>query len=109
MIHSGYLLIDKHAGITSHRIVEILRNQFKIRKIGHTGTLDPFATGLVVVGIGEALKFINYLHEEPKVYEATLKLGKSTDTLDKEGKTIAEVPVPPLTQATLSETFLKFL
>ena len=109
MIHSGYLLIDKPAGITSHRVVEVLRKQFKITKIGHTGTLDPFATGLLVLGINEALKFLTYLHEEPKVYEATLKLGTGTDTLDCEGKIIESKPLSALDNEIVGKVLKGFL
>lgn len=109
MKQSGYLLIDKPAGITSHRVVEVLRKQFNIKKVGHTGTLDPFATGLLVLGINEALKFLNYLHEEPKVYEATLKLGAATDTLDCDGQVMDTKDVPVLDEEVVSKVLKSFL
>lgn len=93
---NGFLLIDKPAGLTSHDVLNNLKHKIGIKKLGHTGTLDPFATGLLVVGIGEALKFLPYLHEEPKVYEASLKLGVATDTLDYTGKIIESKPIPIL-------------
>ncbi len=109
MKQSGYLLIDKPAGITSHRVVEVLRKQFNIKKVGHTGTLDPFATGLLVLGINEALKFLNYLHEEPKVYEATLKLGAATDTLDCDGQIVATQEIPIVDEEIIGKVLKQFL
>lgn len=87
---NGFLIINKPEGISSNQALTILKQKTGIKKIGHTGTLDPFATGLLVVGFGEALKFISYLQEEPKVYEAVLKLGEATDTLDKTGVILAK-------------------
>ncbi len=112
---NGFLLIDKPRGLTSHDVVDALRKKFnpskkqKNFKIGHTGTLDPFATGLLVMGVGEALKFVNYLQEEPKVYEATLKLGVATDTLDCEGKEIETKPIPSLSEEGLQKIFSQFI
>lgn len=91
---SGFLLVDKPLGITSHKALQIIRNKFSLSKIGHSGTLDPFATGLLVVGVGEALKYISYIEDEPKVYRATLKLGSKTDTGDLSGKVTETRPVP---------------
>lgn len=90
---NGFILIDKPSGISSHQALTLLKRKIKPKKLGHTGTLDPFATGLLVVGLDEAVKFIPYLNEEPKVYEATLKLGTATDTLDLTGKIIDKKPV----------------
>lgn len=92
---SGFLLVDKPLGITSHKALQIIRNKFSLSKIGHSGTLDPFATGLLVVGVGEALKYISYIEDEPKVYRATMLLGSKTDTGDLCGKVIETSPVSP--------------
>lgn len=91
---AGFLLIDKPAGISSNQVLTLLKRKFKNTKFGHTGTLDPFATGLLVVGVNEALRFVSYLNEEPKVYEATLKLGEATDTMDLTG-TVTDTSVLP--------------
>src|SRR5689334_16277774 len=93
---NGFLLIDKPKGITTHQVLRRLQKKMSNVKLGHTGTLDPFATGLVVVGLNEALKVLNYLNEEPKVYEAELKLGVKTDTLDCDGKITATSHIPSL-------------
>lgn len=104
----GFLLIDKPEGITSNQVLNTLKRKSKA-KIGHTGTLDPFATGLLVVGLGEALKFIPYLQEEPKVYEAALLLGSATDTLDKMGRVVDERPVGFITREEIEVAFEIFL
>ncbi|MDO8519410.1 MAG: tRNA pseudouridine(55) synthase TruB [Deltaproteobacteria bacterium] len=96
-MHSGFLLIDKPAGISSNQALTILKRKTGLKKMGHTGTLDPFATGLLIVGIGQATKQIPFVQDEPKVYEAELKLGEETDTLDPTGKMIRSEAVPPLT------------
>lgn len=107
---NGFLPIDKPSGLSSFDVIRRFKRKFPhIKKIGHTGTLDPFATGLLVLGLGEALKFINYISEEPKVYEATLKLGQSTDTLDCDGKVVAEKEVPSLTKEIIQQAAGTFL
>lgn len=82
----GAILVDKPAGITSHDVVNKLRHMLKQRRIGHTGTLDPFATGLLVVCLGRATRLVQFLTGEPKEYEATIRFGFSTDTQDYTGK-----------------------
>ena len=82
---SGILLVDKPAGITSFEVVRRVRRLLKVRKVGHLGTLDPFATGLLPLCLGEATKLTPFLMEEPKTYRATLKLGEETDTQDLTG------------------------
>lgn len=86
---SGLLLVDKPAGWTSFRVVRRIRRLLGVRKVGHLGTLDPFATGLLPLAVGEATKLTPYLLEEPKVYLATLKLGAETDTQDLTGRVVA--------------------
>ncbi len=91
----GIILIDKPKGITSHDVVNQLRRRFQTRRVGHAGTLDPMATGLLVIAIGPATRFLQYLNLEPKVYVAEITFGKSTTTQDAEGETLVEHPVPP--------------
>jgi tRNA pseudouridine55 synthase len=81
----GLILIDKRAGITSHDVVDEVRRALGNRKVGHAGTLDPMATGLLVVGVGRATRLLRYFGELPKTYEGTGRLGEETDTLDAEG------------------------
>ena len=78
----GVILIDKHEGVTSYRIIQILRTMFNTKKVGHTGTLDPMATGVLPVLLGRAVKAADFLLSEDKEYEATLRLGITTDTED---------------------------
>lgn len=85
---NGILIIDKPKGYTSHDIVNIVRKKLNIKKVGHTGTLDPNATGVLPILIGQATKLSKYLIEHDKTYIATLKLGEKTDTGDTEGKII---------------------
>jgi tRNA pseudouridine55 synthase len=85
----GFILINKPAGITSHDVVDKLREITKIKKIGHAGTLDPFATGLLILGIGrEFTKKLSIFQKKDKEYIATLRLGAESDTFDKEGKIV---------------------
>jgi len=86
----GFLVVDKPAGVTSHDVVAILRRACRQKKIGHTGTLDPFATGVLPIALGEATKAITFLDEAVKEYRATLRLGISTDTQDLEGQVLQE-------------------
>lgn len=83
---SGFLLVDKPKGLTSHQVVEKLRQITKIRKIGHSGTLDPLATGLLILGIGPATKKLAQFQKLDKEYLVKIRLGASSDTFDKEGK-----------------------
>ena len=81
----GLLLVDKPAGMTSHDVVAIVRRAAGARRVGHTGTLDPFATGLLVVLVGRGTRLIPYIDGEPKVYEAVIRFGAETDTDDGTG------------------------
>ncbi len=95
-MNPSFLVIDKPAGVTSHDVVGTFRAVTGIRKVGHTGTLDPFATGVLVLAIGQATRLIEFLDERSKVYEATLKLGQETDTGDLEGEVVGTSEVPAL-------------
>jgi len=90
----GILLIDKPLGITSHDVIARLRRRLQTKRIGHAGTLDPLATGLLVVAVGPATRFLQYLPLEPKEYVGTVKFGIETTTQDAEGEMVAEKPVP---------------
>src|SRR5687767_6388034 len=85
----GLLVIDKPAGITSHDVVAAARRTLKERRIGHTGTLDPFATGVMLVLVGKATRLAQFLTGEDKEYDAIIRLGYATDTGDRMGKRIA--------------------
>ena len=105
----GALLIDKPAGPTSHDIVDAIRANFRIKKVGHCGTLDPNATGLLLIVLGRATKLSEKLMSDDKVYEGTMKFGEATDSYDADGKITATLPVPPTTVAALNmlaETFV---
>jgi tRNA pseudouridine55 synthase len=89
----GLLLVDKPSGMTSHDAVDVVRRSLGTRKVGHAGTLDPMATGLLVLGVGRATRLLRYLGELPKTYAATGRLGEETDTLDGEGEIVRTAPV----------------
>src|SRR5579871_5087584 len=90
----GILLIDKPLGCTSHDVVNDMRRRFQTKRVGHAGTLDPLATGLLVVAVGPATRFLQYLPLEPKEYDAEITFGKSTTTFDREGDITSEAAVP---------------
>ena len=87
---SGILLVDKPAEWTSHDVVNFIRRRFNVKKVGHCGTLDPAATGLLVIVLGKATKLSSKLTADDKTYEATMLLGTETDSQDMDGKIIAE-------------------
>jgi tRNA pseudouridine55 synthase len=93
----GALLVDKPAGPTSHDVVAKIRRHFQIDKVGHAGTLDPNATGLLILLLGKGTKLSERLMASDKVYEGTMKLGESTDSYDCDGEITGSLPVPPLT------------
>ena len=90
----GLLLVDKPAGVTSHDVVAAARRAFGESRIGHAGTLDPFATGLLILLLGRGTRLIPYLDAEPKVYDATVRFGAETDTDDVTGTITREAPLP---------------
>lgn len=87
---SGFALVDKPAGWTSHDVVGRLRRLYGQRRVGHAGTLDPMATGVLVVGLGHATRLLRFIQGQPKTYEATIRLGVGTLTDDAEGEVVAE-------------------
>jgi tRNA pseudouridine55 synthase len=96
---AGVLVLDKRAGVTSFDAVAEVRRRLRTRRVGHAGTLDPSATGVLHILIGEATKLMPYLVDQDKEYRATLRLGVTTDTLDAGGRILATAPVPSLTRA----------
>src|SRR5690242_756903 len=90
----GLLLIDKPAGMTSHDVVQRVRRVYGERSIGHLGTLDPFATGLLMLLMGRATRLATFIDAEPKVYEATIRFGEETDTDDATGTAIRNATIP---------------
>ena len=105
----GALLIDKPAGPTSHDIVDVIRNEFGLKKVGHCGTLDPNATGLLTLVLGKATKLSEKLMSDDKVYEGSMKLGQTTNTYDSEGEVEETKPVPELTLDQLNDTAKTFV
>ena len=105
----GILVVDKPAGITSHDVVDFIRKRFGVRKVGHTGTLDPMATGVLVILIGKATKTSITFSQDDKEYVATLFLGTRTDTQDSTGKVIEEKPVNGLDVDAARRAFRSFL
>jgi tRNA pseudouridine55 synthase len=91
--HEGLLLVDKPGGMTSHDVVDVVRRTLGTRKVGHAGTLDPMATGLLVLGVGRATRLLRFLGDLPKTYEGSARLGVETTTLDADGDATAERPV----------------
>ena len=94
---SGFLVIDKPEGVTSHEAVQLVRRRLGIRKVGHLGTLDPLATGVLPMAVGKATRLIQFLKDSEKNYEGTICLGIVTDTYDREGQVLAKNEVPDLT------------
>lgn len=105
----GIFLIDKEAGLTSRKVDNILGKRYGTHAVGHLGTLDPFATGLLVVAINKGTKLLTYLNDGDKVYEATLLLGKKTSTGDLEGEVVEEKEVPAISKEKLDEVLQSFL
>ncbi len=95
--------------MTSHDVVAILRKRFNTKRIGHSGTLDPMATGLLVIAVGPATRFLQYLPLEPKVYRAVLEFGKTTTSFDQEGDVTSESDVPADLEAKLTAAIPQFL
>jgi tRNA pseudouridine55 synthase len=105
---NGFLVFDKPAGMTSHDIVAIVRRVLKQKKVGHTGTLDPFATGVLPVALGDGTKVIPYLDESVKEYQAVMCLGIVTDTQDLTGKVLQQKGFDTITESMLHAAFAGF-
>jgi len=105
----GAILIDKPAGPTSHDVVDAIRRQFGIKKVGHCGTLDPNATGLLIIVLGRGTKLSEKLMSDDKVYEGAIKFGVATDSYDADGEILETKTVPPLTLDQLNEAATAFV
>ena len=104
----GVLLVDKAAGMTSHDVVAMVRRRLGIRKAGHCGTLDPLATGLLLIVVGRGTKIQDLLMAEDKEYTGTLVLGTTTDSQDADGEVLERRPVPEFSREQLETAFAKF-
>ena len=105
---SGLLLVDKPAGMTSHDVVDWVRRRFSMRRVGHGGTLDPAATGLLILLLGQATRYARHLLNADKTYFSTLLLGLTTDTQDSEGKVLETRPVGPFTREQIEAVCVRF-
>lgn len=105
----GVLLIDKPDGMTSHDVVDRVRHKLKMKRVGHAGTLDPNATGLMIILVGKATKLSQFLMGLDKTYEGVISLGIETTTQDAEGEVVEEKPVPELSEDQVRETMLEFV
>jgi len=105
----GVLLVDKITGITSHDVVEKFRRRSKIKKVGHTGTLDPLATGLLVLCVGKSTRLQAYLMGMEKTYEGTIQFGWATDSYDAEGEVVGEATPVDVTQVDFQPLIANFL
>jgi len=105
----GFFPIDKPAGCTSREIVDVAMQKLGVGKAGHTGTLDPFATGVLVIAVEKALKVLKYSENWDKEYEGTILLGVETDTYDTTGNVLAQRDVPVLSEEKVSDTLKQFV
>src|SRR5687768_15791085 len=105
----GAILVDKPVGWTSHDVVAKIRNHFRIPKVGHCGTLDPNATGLLIIVLGRGTKLSEKLMSSDKVYEGEAKFGETTDSYDVDGQIVSTAPVPTLTLEQLNDEATKFV
>ncbi len=108
MTLAGVLVVDKPPGITSHDVVNRVRRLAGLRRIGHAGTLDPLATGVLLLCLGRATRLVEYLVGQTKAYTAVLRLGQTTETYDAEGDVVAERPFVHITPALLEEALARF-
>jgi tRNA pseudouridine55 synthase len=106
--YDGVILIDKSPGMTSHDVVAIVRSRLDTQKVGHCGTLDPFATGLLLIVVGRGTKIQDLLMSEDKEYVGTLKLGEVTNTQDSDGEIIERRDLGPIGQSALEAAFAKY-
>lgn len=107
LVPEGLLVIDKPSGPTSHDVVAKVRRAAGIKRVGHAGTLDPLATGVVVVGMGRATRLLRYVQDSPKEYVALVRFGVATDSLDADGQEIWREPMP-VTQEQVSDALWSF-
>ena len=105
----GFALIDKAAGMTSHDVVAKARKVFGTKRVGHAGTLDPMATGVLVLGVGAATRLLQYVTDGTKRYEATIRLGQATHTDDREGEVISTTDASGISDVQIREEIKKFI
>lgn len=105
----GFLLVDKAGGMTSHDVVAMARKRLNTKRIGHAGTLDPMATGVLILGVGVATKLLPYITDGKKAYQATISLGKATHTDDKEGEVISTADTSGITDDQIKSELAKFV
>ncbi|MDD5019386.1 MAG: tRNA pseudouridine(55) synthase TruB [Candidatus Omnitrophica bacterium] len=106
---NGILVIDKPSGMTSHDVVDLVRRKLKQRRVGHSGTLDPVATGVLVVLVGNATKLFSKFVHFDKAYEATLRLGEVTSTGDSEGRLLSQKDPSHITEEDVRRVFASFI
>ena len=106
---SGLVIVDKPAGVTSHDVVARVRRLAGTRKVGHAGTLDPMATGVLVLGVNRATRLLGHLTLTEKAYDATIRLGASTTTDDAEGELVSTAPTGDLDEATIRSALASFV
>lgn len=106
---SGFVVVDKPEGITSHDVVAKIRRALNTKKVGHAGTLDPMATGVLVLGINDGTKFLSFITDGKKRYRGTIRLGASTITDDREGEIIATSPTEQINDEEIRSQLKKFL
>jgi len=106
---NGFLLVDKAAGMTSHDVVAKARKKLGTKRVGHAGTLDPMATGVLVLGVGIATKLLQYVTDGTKRYEANIRLGQSTHTDDREGEILETFDVSNISKEVILEELAKFV
>ena len=104
----GIVVIDKPTGITSHDVVSFVRRRFSMRQVGHAGTLDPLATGVLIILLGPSTKLFDKFVSFDKAYHATLRLGITTTTADSEGKILSQSPWAHITQSQVEKVFKRF-
>ena len=105
----GFALIDKPAGMTSHDVVAKARKKFNTKRVGHAGTLDPMATGVLVLGVGSATRLLQFVTDGQKQYEAVIRLGQSTRTDDREGEVIETTSALAISDEQIGECLAKFV
>ena len=106
---NGFLLVDKASGMTSHDVVAKARKKCGTKRVGHAGTLDPMATGVLVLGVGNATKLLQYVVDGKKSYEATIKLGIATHTDDREGEVVSTADTSAITEEEIRTGLGKFV
>ena len=106
---NGILIVDKPAGCTSHDVVQRVRKALRQRSVGHAGTLDPLATGVLVVAVGEGTKLVSHLQSDDKRYQVTIALGAETDSLDADGEITETGDVPPLDAVAVEQALRAFI